>query len=59
MKVQVYDHIACIVEIRKSAVSLSQCNRLLRTLVDTHNHGVVTLEGLEGKLLLGLDAHLS
>ena len=27
-------------------------------LVDTDDHGVVTLEGLEGKLLLGLDAHL-
>lgn len=28
-------------------------------LVDTSNHGVVSLEGLKGKLLLGLDALLS
>jgi hypothetical protein len=31
--------------------------RLFRPLVYTDNHGVVTLEGLERQLLLGLDAH--
>jgi hypothetical protein len=30
----------------------------LRSLVNTDNHGVVTLEGLKSQLLLGLDAHL-
>jgi hypothetical protein len=31
--------------------------RLLRSLVHTDNHGVVTLERLKRQLLLGLDAH--
>lgn len=31
----------------------------MRSLVDTDDHGVVTLERLEGKLLFGLDTHLS
>lgn len=31
---------------------------LLRSLINTDNHGVVTLERLERKLLLGLNAHL-
>jgi hypothetical protein len=31
---------------------------LLRALVHTDNHGVITLERLKRKLLLGLDAHL-
>jgi hypothetical protein len=31
--------------------------RLFRSLVYTNNHGVVTLEGLERQLLLGLDTH--
>jgi hypothetical protein len=30
----------------------------LCSLVNTDNHGVVTLEGLKSQLLLGLDAHL-
>lgn len=32
---------------------------LCRPLVDTNNHGVVSFEGLEGKLLLRLDALLA
>lgn len=34
-------------------------NCLCCALVDTSNHGVISLEGLKGKLLLGLDALLS
>jgi hypothetical protein len=30
----------------------------LRAIVNTNDHGVVTLERLESQLLLGLDAHL-
>ena len=41
-------------EIRSQRLSLV---RLLRALVDTHNHGVVALKGLECQLLLWLDAH--
>jgi hypothetical protein len=41
----------------KSKLHFPSKPRLLRSLVDTDNHGVVTLEGLEGQLLLGLDAH--
>ena len=33
-------------------------NNLGAALVDTNDHSVVTLERLEGKLLLGLDTHL-
>lgn len=29
----------------------------MRSLVNTDNHGVITLEGLKSQLLLGLDAH--
>lgn len=52
LEIQVYDHRPCIVK--------SQVKPLLscRSLVDTHNHGVITLKGLKRQLLLGLDAHL-
>jgi hypothetical protein len=47
----------CPCVVNKTALSL-QDDLFGAALVDTDDHGVVTLEGLEGKLLLGLDAHL-
>jgi hypothetical protein len=43
----------------KTNIDLSLLNLLRSSLVDTDDHGVVTLERLKRQLLLGLDAHLS
>jgi hypothetical protein len=57
-EVQVYEPHAASFQVTHAAPSSPVRIHLLRALVHTDNHGVITLERLKRKLLLGLDAHL-
>ena len=54
-EVQEYE---CVHAIVKSEAKYQAAMRLFCALVNTNDHRMVALEGLEGQLLLGLDAHL-